>query len=207
MKIKGLYCILPEFETVKEYERFVYCLVRFHPDIVQLRIKNKPDKFFYEVAIKIKNVLCKNQILFIINDRIDIAVAVQADGVHLGQDDLSPVVAREIAKKYGVKNFIIGYSTHSYLQAKRAVELPVNYISIGPVFATTSKPDYKPVGIDVVRKVKIMASKKNIPVVAIGGINDTNIELVKQQGVDAVALISAIKDLKSEVIFKIKSYL
>lgn len=204
MKIKGLYCILPEFETISEYENFVTRLVKYQPDVVQLRIKYKPDKFFYNVAVKVKNILSKTQIVFIIDDRVDIAVSVGANGVHLGQDDLQPNLVRKLVNKYKIKNFIIGYSTHSFSQARDALKLPVDYISIGPVFATTSKPEYKPVGLETVRKVKKIASKKNIPVVAIGGINHTNVELVKKQGVDAIAVISAIRDLNPEVIFKLK---
>ncbi len=204
IKIKGLYCILPEFDTIKEYKKFVEQLCKFNPDVVQLRIKNKPDKFFYKVAVEIKKILAKFKLPFIINDRIDIAISVCADGLHLGQDDFPVVEARKIVEKLKLKNFIIGYSTHSFEQAKKALELPVDYIAIGPVFYTQSKSEYTPVGIEVVKKVKLLAEKKNITVVAIGGINEDNIELVKKTKVDGFAVISALKELDYKVIKKLK---
>jgi len=190
-KIKGLYCILPEFDTIKEYKKFVEKLCKFRPDIVQLRIKNKPDKFFYNTAVEIKKILAKYKIPFIIND-------------HLEQDDLPVIEARRIVQSLKLKNFIIGHSTHSVEQAKKALNLPVDYIAIGPVFETTTKSEYKPIGLEVVRKVKLMAKEKNIPVVAIGGINHENIELVKNTNVGTVAVISVLKDLNKKVIEKLK---
>ncbi len=203
-KIKGLYCILPEFDTIKEYKKFVEKLCKFRPDIVQLRIKNKPDKFFYNTAVEIKKILAKHKITFIINDRLDIAISINVNGVHLGQDDLPVIEARRIVQSLKLKNFIIGHSTHSVEQAKKALNLPVDYIAIGPVFETTTKSEYKPIGLEVVRKVKLMAKEKNIPVVAIGGINHENIELVKNTNVDTVAVISVLKDLNKKVIEKLK---
>lgn len=200
MKIHGLYCIIPELNTEYEYIDFLKRLVKFNPSVVQLRIKNKDDRFFYNVAIKLKKIVSRKRIPFIINDRVDIALITKSDGVHLGQDDLPVVCVRKLVGK----KFIIGLSTHSLSQAKLALNLPVDYISIGPVFPTTTKLEYKPVGIDIVKHVKKLAKNK-IPVVAIGGINDSNIELLKEAKPDAVAVVSVLKDLDSEKISKIKS--
>jgi len=204
IKIKGLYCILPEFDTIKEYKKFVKQLCKFAPDIVQLRIKNKSDKFFYNTAVEIKKILTRYKIPFVINDRIDIAILVNADGVHLGQDDLPVEKARSIVERLKLKDFIIGHSTHSIEQAMKALKLPLDYIAIGPVFPTETKSEYQPIGIDVVKKVKLLAEKKKIPVVAIGGINQNNIELVKNTKVDAVAVVSVLKELNSEIVNKLK---
>ncbi|MEN3013993.1 MAG: thiamine phosphate synthase [Endomicrobiia bacterium] len=203
MKIKGLYCILPEFETLQEYISFTRKLIKFNPDVIQLRIKNFSDKFFYSVALNIKKILASKKIPFIIDDRVDIALLVKADGVHLGQDDLPAEVVRKLLKIKS-KNFIIGVSTHSFQQAKEALKMPVDYISIGPVFPTSTK-DYKPVGLQTVKEVVLLAKNK-MPVVAIGGINSKNVELLKEIKPSAIAVISALKiaDLKREV-FKLKS--
>ncbi|MCS7151884.1 MAG: thiamine phosphate synthase [Endomicrobia bacterium] len=205
MRIKGLYCILPELNSILEYTDFVKKLVKFRPNLIQLRIKQKSDRFFYDLAKKIKDILKNKDILFIIDDRIDIAISINADGVHLGQDDISPLVARKIAKSCGLKNFIIGFSTHSYEQAKKALKLPVDYISIGPIFETLSKPEYEPVGVETLHRVKLLAYKNKVPVVAIGGINQNNVDDIKRNGADAVAVISAISQLDPIVIKKIKS--
>ncbi len=201
--IKGLYCILPEFDTIKKYKRFVTKLLRFKPNIIQLRIKYKSDSFFYKVAYEIKKILSSKDIFFIIDDRVDIALLIKSHGVHLGQDDLSPLEVRNLVNNLGLKKFIIGYSTHSLEQAKIALNFCVDYISIGPIFKTNTKPDYIPVGIDTLKKVKEFIKNK-IPIVAIGGINDENVDLVKKIGVDAIATISAIRDLNPKKIEKLK---
>lgn len=202
--IKGLYCILPEFDNVLKYINFVKKLIKFKPDVVQLRIKNKPDIFFYKIAFEIKKNLKSKNIPFIIDDRVDIALVVHADGVHLGQDDLSPIKARELVNSLKLKNFIIGYSTHSLDQAKKALNLPVDYISIGPIFKTTTKSEYKPIGIETLKKVKNLIKDK-MPIVAIGGINHKNIDLIKPISPNAVAVISAIEKINSHIIKKLKS--
>ncbi len=206
MKIKGLYCILPEFQTLQEYINFTKKLCKFNPNIIQLRIKNKPDRFIFQVAVNLKKILSKYKIPLIIDDRVDIALVVDADGVHLGQDDIPPSKVKEISSKLKIKNFIIGYSTHSLKQAEDGLKLPVNYISIGPVFHTSNKPEYKVVGVEIVRKVKVMAEKFKKPVVAIGGINEKNILLLKEAKPDAVAVINAIKDINPKVINLLKEF-
>ena len=123
----------------------------------------------------------------IINDRVDIALALGADGVHLGQDDLPPEAARELLGP----DVIIGFSTHNIDQAIGAARLPVDYIAIGPIFATLSKENPDPVvGIDGLRRVREQAS--HMPIVAIGGITERNARSVIEAGADAVAVISAL---------------
>ena len=110
-----------------------------------------------------------NDVKIIINDRVDIALALKADGVHLGQDDLPPAEARKILGEKA----IIGFSTHNFEQALQAVKLPINYLAIGPVFATQTKenPD-KTIGLESVEKVREAIG--DFPLVAIGGISQEN---------------------------------
>jgi len=160
-------------------------------DIIQLRTKLTPAKYAIGIGQKIRYLTKKNNITVIINERVDIAEAVQADGVHLGQEDVSPELARRILGK----DKIIGFSTHSLAQAETAQNYDIDYISFGPIFTSPTKPELKPVGVATLRKI---ARASNLAIVAIGGINLANIETVLSCGVNSVAIISAI--LKSENI-------
>jgi thiamine-phosphate pyrophosphorylase len=154
---------------------------------LQLREKElSPHDFFHEGLRAVAR--CKEQnVTVIINDRVDIALALSVDGVHLGQDDLPPGAARLILGD----SAIIGYSTHNAEQVKRAVREPVSYIAVGPIFATTSKsnPDAV-VGLDGLRRARELV--KDLPLVAIGGITLENAADVINAGADSVALIAAL---------------
>jgi thiamine-phosphate pyrophosphorylase len=152
---------------------------------VQYRDKTGPRRKVYEEAIKLKDLAGKHNAVFIVNDYSDIALAVDADGVHLGQDDLPVKEARKILGK----GKIIGVSTHSIEQSLEAEQAGADYIGFGPVFHTSTKDAGSPRGIDLLGEIK---NKVSIPVVAIGGINLGNIHSVLETGVDAVAAASAI---------------
>ena len=123
----------------------------------------------------------------IINDRVDIALAVGARGVHLGQDDLPPEAARKLLGATA----IVGYSTHNVDQALEALKLPINYLAIGPIFPTTSKIDTFPIlGLEGLRAVRRAIG--DFPLVAIGGITHTNARDAIEAGADSVAVISAL---------------
>jgi len=123
----------------------------------------------------------------IINDRVDVALAVGAHGVHLGQDDMPPEAARKLLGP----NAVIGYSTHNIEQAIAATKLPIDYLAIGPIFATTSKSDTAPVlGSEGLRTVRQAVGA--FPLVAIGGVSHANAREVIQAGADSVAVISAL---------------
>lgn len=154
-------------------------------DAIQLRDKNATAKELIKVARAIRRLTRKAKVLFIINDRPDIAKAVDADGVHLGQDDSPIKVARSILGR----NKIIGLSTHSLSQAKEAQKSGADYISVGPIFATPTKPEYKAVGLDLIKKVKRVIK---IPFVAIGGIDASNIGDVIKEGATRVAVVRAV---------------
>jgi thiamine-phosphate pyrophosphorylase len=164
----------------------VKILIEGGAEIIQLREKFATPKDFYEDAKNAVTIAKSANVQIIINDRVDIALAVKADGVHLGQDDLQPVYARKILGE----NAIIGFSTHTTKQATEAAKFPIDYIAIGPIFETTTKenPD-KVIGINGLREIR--KALKDIQLVAIGGITFANSGEVLQI-VDSIALISAI---------------
>lgn len=155
--------------------------------VVQLREKRATAFEFYEQARAALAIACKRGVQLIINDRVDIALAVGAAGVHLGQDDLPPAAARRLLGD----DAVIGYSTHSVSEAQKACRLPIDYLAIGPIFATTTKANPDPVvglaGIAAVRK-----AIGDLPLVAIGGITPANAPDVLAAGADSVAMISAL---------------
>lgn len=157
---------------------------------VQYRDKNASRRKVYEEAIKLKDLAGKHNAVFIVNDYSDIALAVDADGVHLGQDDLPVKEARKILGK----GKIIGVSTHCIEQALEAEQVGADYIGFGPVFHTSTKDVGSPRGTALLGEIK---NKVSIPVVAIGGINLENLNSVLETGVDAVAVASAI--LKGDI--------
>jgi len=123
----------------------------------------------------------------IINDRVDVALALRADGVHLGQTDMPVAAARRLLGK----NAIIGFSTHNIDQVTAALDLPINYLAFGPIFPTRSKRDPDPVaGLDALGIIKSLGSR--LPIAAIGGINKSNVVQVWSAGADSAAIISHI---------------
>lgn len=154
---------------------------------VQLREKHLAPREFYREAEGAVRVAHEWGARLLINDRADIALAVGADGVHLGQDDLPPEAARELLGERA----IIGFSTHTVEQAREAARLPVDYIAIGPIFATSSKDNPETVvGLDGLRRVR--AAMGSLPLVAIGGLTRENARAALDAGADTIALISAL---------------
>jgi thiamine-phosphate pyrophosphorylase len=155
--------------------------------LIQLREKQKSPREFYREAEEAKRLADTLGVRLIINDRVDIALALKASGVHLGQDDLSPIAARELLGERA----IIGFSTHTVEQAIAAAQLPVDYIAIGPIFETSSKENPDPVvGLDGLKRVKQAVGQ--IPLVAIGGIGRENIREVLAAGADSIAVINLL---------------
>jgi thiamine-phosphate pyrophosphorylase len=156
--------------------------------LIQLREKHLSPREFYREAEAALKVARERGARLVINDRADIALAVGADGVHLGQDDMPPSAARALL---GVEA-IVGFSTHSIEQAIEAARMSVTYVAIGPVFATASKenPD-STVGLEGVRCVREAVGRK-LPLVAIGGITHENARAVLDAGASSVAVISAL---------------
>ncbi len=151
--------------------------------MVQYRAKNISDKMMYEDCLKIREIVPED-VLFIVNDRPDIAISVRADGVHLGQDDLPPEVVKEIVDE----NIVIGVSTHDLQQALEAERI-ADYIGIGPVHTTDTKRDTSDeLGIE---KVLEIASKVEVPTTAIGGIEESDLEELATE-LDMICAISSV---------------
>ena len=153
--------------------------------VVQFRDKTSRDPEFFQQAEKILAVTRKHRIPLIINDRIQAAKELGADGVHLGQDDASLAEARRILGE----SAIVGRSTHSPEQALAAQKEGFDYIGVGPVFQTPTKPTYQPVGLDLVR---FAAKNIQIPFIAIGGIEEGNVKQVRDAGAKTVAVVRAV---------------
>jgi thiamine-phosphate pyrophosphorylase len=167
--------------------------------LVQLREKTLSPREFYDAAAAALRVACERDIRIIINDRVDIALALKADGVHLGQDDLSPEAARRILGPEA----IIGFSTHTLEQALSAMEMPIDYIAIGPIFGTATKEKAdSPISLDGLRRVRQAVNTK--PVVAIGGVTLENSTAVLGAGADALALISDIWSQPEDAVLRTK---
>ncbi len=156
--------------------------------MIQLRDKSASAREFYDDVVEAMRIARNREgTKFIINDRVDIALAVGADGVHLGQDDLPPEHARTILGERSV----IGFSTHSVGQARNALNLPIDYIAVGPIFPTSSKRDHEPViGLDGLRSVREIVGR--FPLVAIGGITRKTAVSVFGAGADSISLISDV---------------
>jgi len=155
--------------------------------LIQLREKKMPALEFYQQARAAVEVAAGCGVRLIINDRLDIALAVGAAGVHLGQDDMPANAARALMGAAAV----VGYSTHCVEQAIAAAKLPIDYLAIGPIFATTTKSDTAPVlGLEGLRAVRQAIGE--FPLVAIGGITTANAHSVIEAGADSVAVISAL---------------
>lgn len=168
--------------------------------LVQLREKHMPPREFYEQARAAMDVAVRSGVTLIINDRVDVALAVNAHGVHLGQDDMPPEAARKLLGD----NAIIGYSTHNIEQATNALSLPIDYLAVGPIFATSTKTDTSPVlGLDGLRAARNAIGA--VPLVAIGGISLTNAGEVIEAGADSVALISALLSDPAHISDKIRA--
>jgi thiamine-phosphate pyrophosphorylase len=162
-------------------------LIRGGARLIQLREKHAAPREFYDEAAAAIEIARRAGVKIIINDRVDIALALRADGVHLGQDDLPPEAARRVL---GARA-IIGFSTHSVSQAIEAVRMPVDYVAVGPVYATQTKenPD-KTVGTQGVSRVR--AAIGDFPLVAIGGIAPENSREVFAAGADSLAVIKSL---------------
>ncbi len=171
--------------TADTIEESVELAVQGGVTVVQLREKECTSREMYEMARRVKEVTDAYEVPLIINDRIDIALAVQADGVHLGQSDVPVEVARNILGS----DRIVGATANTVELAEAAWKSGADYLGVGDVFGTSTKADTRPVTLEVLKEIRETVS---IPVVAIGGVNAENIHLLKETGVDGVAVISAV---------------
>lgn len=186
-RIRGLYCITAErLSKGRGNLEVVRAMLSGGAKIIQYREKNMPMLRQYRQCLEIRKMTADAGALFLIDDHADLAVAVGADGVHVGQDDLPVAKVREVAGE----EMLVGLSTHNPEQAREAAALGADYIDVGPLFETHTKEDVcAPVGTayldDVVKNIAL-------PFVAIGGIKTSNLETVLAHGAKCVALVSGV---------------
>ena len=185
-RLTGLYLILDTQALQGRSEAEVATqAIQGGAKIIQLRDKQRHKADLLEIAQKLKEVCVHKGVLFIINDYLDLALASDADGLHLGQKDLPIPEARRLLPM----DKLIGCSTTTVSEAVRAQSEGADYIAVGSIYPTTSKADFKLAGLDTLRRVR---KRVSLPLIAIGGINETNVEEVMKAGADGVAVISAV---------------
>jgi thiamine-phosphate pyrophosphorylase len=153
--------------------------------MLQLREKEWPSGRIFPLAQRLLGQCRRAGATFIVNDRVDLALALGADGVHLGQDDLPPAAARPLLRP----GMILGLSTHSREQARAAQAAGADYVAVGSIFPTGTKPDFQLVGPGLIRELR---GEIKAPIVGIGGITPDNVADVIRAGADGVAVISAV---------------
>jgi thiamine-phosphate pyrophosphorylase len=184
LQLPFLYPILDESRSV-DLERDTEALIKAGAKILQLRSKTMPNADFCNLVNKLSPVCKQHDVLLIVNDRVDVCLVTNASGVHLGQDDFPITETRKL-----LPDAMIGLSTHNIHQIQEADRLPIDYISIGPIFPTTSKANPDPVvGVELLRKARSLTSK---PIVCIGGITANEIPELLRAGAGGIAVISEI---------------
>jgi thiamine-phosphate pyrophosphorylase len=153
--------------------------------VIQLREKNCSSKEFYDLAVSVKKITDKYNVPLIINDRVDIAMAVDAAGVHIGQSDLPADVVRRIIGD----DKIIGVSTAKLDEALKAVKDGADYLGVGAMYSTDTKTDARPVTMEELKEIR---KNVDIPIVVIGGINMNTLGNFKNMGIEGLAVVSAI---------------
>lgn len=206
----SLYLVTDSSQDIKQTCYVVQCAAQMGCKYIQVRKKDTPSAEFLKISLAVKETLRPFNVPLIINDSIEVALAVDADGLHLGQDDLSVIKARSLLRPHQ----IIGVTVESWQQLTLAQSLPVQYISVSSIFKTTTKRDIKYYwGLDQLKKAAYYSKKE---LVAIGGIDRSNIQSVSHTQVDTIAVTSpicrapdpilALKDLISSISYACKTY-
>lgn len=184
-----LFCYLvtdPAVEALDQLETIVAAAIDGGVTAVQLRAKGWPDRVALDAAIKLQALCAERGVMFLVNDRVDIALASKADGVHLGVDDLPVRVAREILGPEAV----IGYSPERRADQRRALAAGADYLGVGPVFGTQTKADAGPaLGLPAFRQI---VEHVDIPCIGIGGIDYANARSVMEAGAAGVAVVRSV---------------
>jgi thiamine-phosphate pyrophosphorylase len=183
-----LYVITGDRGDEVETARIVEAALEGGATVIQLRKTSMPMLAQFRLASALRTLTRAHEALLIINDHADLAIAADADGVHLGQDDLPPVAVRALP---GFEGRLIGRSTHSLAQAQLAVHEGADYIAVGPVYATPTKEGRPPVGTALVSRVAGVVDR---PLVAVGGIDLETAPAVIDAGAPAIAVVRAVYD-------------
>ena len=186
LDIPPLYAILdPEQIVGRDAVKVLRDLLAGGARFLQLRVKALSANEFFDLARRARTETRSYGCKLIINDRVDVALACDADGVHLGQEDLPLAVGRKL-----IGDRIVGISTHDLDQAREAEQNGADYIGFGPTFGTSTKDTgYTARGVEMLRQIRV---RVNLPIVAIGGINEQNVQQVWQAGANSAAIISDI---------------
>ncbi len=185
--LQGLYLILdPSVAAGRSLTDILKEAAEAGAQLFQYRDKQASMRDAYRQALALKQAAVDCGAILIVNDRCDLAQAVDADGVHLGQDDLPVIDARRLLGP----GKLIGLSTHNPDQVAAAASQGPDYLGFGPIFATTTKRDHEPVvGLEGLRKVRALT---DVPIFAIGGISPETVKQVRESGADGVAIVSAV---------------
>ena len=181
-----LYCIIDRAVIQgREPVEVAEAAIRGGAEVIQWRDKDSSDRRFLEVALRLRELTQRHSIFFVVNDRVAAAILAKADAVHVGHEDLSVGEVRSLAGS----SLCVGRSTHSLSEALEAQEQGADYIAVGRIFSTPTKPDYPAVGLELIRQVK---PRLKIPWVAIGGIDLDHLPLVLSAGATRVAVVRAV---------------
>jgi thiamine-phosphate pyrophosphorylase len=187
-RLAGLYVVIDmSFLKGRGPKEVAGQAIRGGTTVIQLRAKESSVKDFLEVANEVREVCAREHVLFIVNDSLEVALACDADGLHVGQDDLPVAVARRLLPV----DKLLGCSVFTLEEARAAQAARADYVSASPVFLTTTKDTAGATGLELIGEIK---KATNIPVVAIGGINKNNIKSVIEAGADSAAVISAVME-------------
>ncbi len=184
--MKGYYFITDSKLSRAGNENDVRQAVACGVEVVQYRNKNAETRQMYEEAVRLREICRDSGSIFLINDRVDIALAAEADGVHLGQSDMPCVAARKLLGS----EKIIGVTVHSLAEALQAESMGADYLGVSPIFQTATKLDAgKPAGIRLIEELRALVE---MPLIAIGGINHSNADEVVSAGADGLCAISCV---------------
>ena len=190
-------CFAAKADPIAGILSFADQLIQSGATLVQYRDKISPPQKILSLGRELRRIT-RDHAKLIINDYPDLCLACDADGVHLGQDDLSPAAARRIFASSKKEGLWIGFSSHNPEQVREADSQPIDYLAVGPVFPTSSKVNPDPViGLDGVKQARRVTSKR---LVAIGGITRANCTQVRQAGADAVAVISDLLESPAKAV-------
>ena len=195
----SIYCVTPSHPSLShdDYVHMVSKACEGGCHFIQLRNKYLLDKDMVYLAITLQDICRRYSVAFVINDRVDIALIAGTDGIHVGQDDISVKDVKNIIHTFSshtnTRKPFVGCSTHSMEQALQAEKDGADYIAIGPIFKTPTKENYIPVGLSLLQQFSQM--NRPVPYVAIGGINDSNVDMIYKSGAKSIAVVrSAFKN-------------
>ena len=169
----------------RDAARVIEQMIEGGVDLIQLRGKNKSIDELTELSAELHELTARSSTPLIVNDYVEIAVRVPVEGVHVGQDD-DPI---EIVRQKTARDILVGKSTHTLHQARAAEREGADYIGFGPIFATPTKPDYAPIGLE---NISCVHAEVNLPIFCIGGINIDNLQSVIDAGAKRVVMVSAL---------------